>query len=171
MAEVDSNNLGDLVDDDDAAVASVAVLAAAGGGHMQDLSKYDLPSSPELECTGCRSKSKMDCPIQVMKGGEKRQIQWGKTTTRKVKCRRTNKRVHLIRKTGDWCRICHNIWRLHDKRKYKKNMKLFKEDLTSKKEVRDAFDNNHSEYVHQRVGGDLECTRSRAGSLLGSIPV
>ncbi len=66
-----------------------------------DLSNFDIPSSPELTCHGCGLGSKSQCPLAALKGlPEPMRLAWGKTNTRKVTCRRTAKRVKIIRHTG-----------------------------------------------------------------------
>ena len=102
-----------------------------------------------------------------MKGGKgvKRKILWGKTNTRKIKCRRTGKQIRVLRRAGEWCRHCYNIWRLRYKQRYKGNMAKFKQDLAGdKKELRKQFDNNHAEYIYQKAGG-----RSRVSNLKGRV--
>ena len=89
-------------------------LADAEQEKLPDLSQYDIPSSQELVCTGCQITSKAQDPVEAMKGdkGLKRKAPWGKTSTRKVRCRRSGTKLRVIRRTGDWCRVCYNIWRL-----------------------------------------------------------
>ena len=128
---------------------------------------YDIPSSPELVCAGCSQTSKCQCPIEALKGveGQKRRLGWGKTSTRKVKCMKTRKRVRVIRKSGEWCGNCYNVWRLRFKRTYKNNLVKFKTDMKDKKKgFKQQFDNAHNEYLHQRAGG-----RSRVSSLTGRV--
>ena len=159
MSDSDVDNLSALGD------AEEVAEEGEGGGHMKGAeSEYDIPSSPELQCSGCPASSKSECPLEALKGLKGRRIAWGKTSTRKVKCRRTGKRLRVIRKTGEWCRICYNIWRLRYKRKYKGDIKQIKSDLESKDEARKAMENSHAEYIHQKAGG-----RSRVNSLKGKV--
>ena len=159
MSDSDVDNLSALGD------AEEVAEEGEGGGHMKGAeSEYDIPSSPELQCSGCPASSKSECPLEALKGLKGRRIAWGKTSTRKVKCRRTGKRLRVIRKTGEWCRICYNIWRLRYKRKYKGDINNNKSDLESKDEARKAMENSHAEYIHQKAGG-----RSRVNSLKGKV--
>ena len=49
-----------------------------------NLSQYDLPSSPELECVGCPLTSKSQCPIAAARKEPARKCGWARTSTRKV---------------------------------------------------------------------------------------
>jgi len=57
-----------------------------GDGNMNtfDLSQYDIPSSPELECVGCPLTSKSQCPIAAARKETARRCGWARTSTRKV---------------------------------------------------------------------------------------
>ena len=164
---MESRAVANMASDDDMDELVAATDEQEVGGHhfgeesgaeqnSMDLRKYDIPSSPELTCVGCSTTSKAQCRIEAIKkdGSKQRRTAWGKTTSRKVKCRRSGKKLRVIRKTGEWCRHCYNIWRLRDKKSYNNKMELFKADLLDKKKpLRKKMDNNICEYIHLKAGG------------------
>ena len=165
MAESDDDDFAGLIDE------AVAGHDQAGASEQTDLVQFDeldLPSSPELTCAGCKSTSKHNCAIEKLKGANgdsTKRGAWGKTSSRKLKCRRTHKKVRVIRKTGEWCRICYNIWRLRYRKRFKNKQDDFKADMANpKKALKKEFDCNRAEYVHLRAGG-----RSRVSSLKGKV--
>ena len=71
-----------------------------------------MSDSPELQCVGCYTKSKSQCPVDRKKKGEQhgkggKRVMWGKTASRKLKTR-SGRRVRVLRRCGDWCRLCYN---------------------------------------------------------------
>ena len=122
--------MSDLDDGSGSEGGGMAGLASDDGGSVAAASpRRDVSSSPEIYCIGCSISSKSLDPVEEKRSKRKRdssaastsgaapttassRVQWGKTTTRKVRLRECPERRAKVRRTsGLWCRLCLNIAR------------------------------------------------------------
>ena len=83
-------------------------------------------------------------------------------------CRKTKKKVRVLRRSGEWCRICHNVYRLRFRMKFKKSLNKFKAAITEtnpkKQKDKELFEKAKIEYMHLKGGG-----KSRIVALPGRV--